>query len=93
MDDLQALRSFWRAVLVQAFRDALGERICDGNVHDKARARLWFERAGEDFREVCSYAEFCPIEVQRKYMILKDRNLSLRAIDVIKDIKQLVKEK
>jgi hypothetical protein len=73
-------QSLWRAVVLRALDDACGfVADPDANRRDKERivacARLWFERGGGDFREVCLLAGLDPGRVRRGALAWIGRNL------------------
>lgn len=60
--------ALWRAVIIQAVKDALGKDRGGQKIIDAARskkdAERWFYEAGRDFKQVCAYADLSPERVQ-----------------------------
>lgn len=48
-------KQLWAAVILQALEDATAAKT-SANAYDRRTARDWFNKAGPDFREVCSLA-------------------------------------
>lgn len=61
-DELLRCRSLWRAVVVQALRDALQVGSCGGSI--RALARAWLLNSNRDMEAVCDLAELDVFEVQ-----------------------------
>lgn len=61
-DELLRCRSLWRAVIVQALRDALHVGSCGGSI--RALARAWLLNTNRDLEAVCDLAELDVFEVQ-----------------------------
>ncbi|MDH5796430.1 MAG: hypothetical protein OEY79_02695 [Anaplasmataceae bacterium] len=62
------IRSVWRAVILQAICDATSYAVRTESKIEKYNAREWLIGMSEEFKMVCSMAEYCPYYVRKKAM-------------------------
>lgn len=59
-------RALWRAVITQAFQDALGNSQKREAKYEKFKAKAWLLGMSRDFTTVCYYADYDPHYVRRR---------------------------
>lgn len=71
-------RALWRAVITQAFQDALGNSKKREAKYEKFKAKAWLFGMSRDFITVCHHADYDPLYIRRKaHAILGNTNSRL----------------